>query len=444
VSKGVNPELIRRYEMKKKGSLIKRQILIMLLASIVLTVFTSGSMAAEKKPIKFGCVYGLSGGGALMGKSAADAIKMAVEEINAAGGVLGRKLQGIYRDGGQDPEKTLRECKSLVFDEDVLWLQVGVGTAVGIQASQFAGQYGESEKFIVLPIAQGLSITTTDFNPYVFRLFSTALTGGRALAAGVKERWNAKKLVSISADYSYGHDAVNSFQEEYKKVMPDAKFYDTVWYPHGSTDFTPYVSRIMALDAEVVYNSAWGGDYVAFVKQAAPYGYYKKFHECGCDIGNVSSIGHLRRGDPYPKGALSLNFCPVWELDNPMAKHYFSKFLKKYNYYSDFTGNVNYGYTHVMAKAINSIGSTDIDKIIAYLEGRVIDVACGSFEIRTYDHQLLIPQWSGTIEFTEGMPHPHVTDIWRPEDPTALYYSVEEIKEMRTKANSPYVNYSGK
>jgi ABC-type branched-subunit amino acid transport system substrate-binding protein len=437
------PRYRRRNKMKKIGCRIMCVVFVMVAVLIIFPIFNSRAIAAEKPPIKFGCVYPLGGMGALMGKSAADAIEMAVEEINAKGGVLGRPLKCISRDGKLDPETTLRESKNLVFEEKVLWLQVGIGTGLSIPVCEFAGQYGKSEGFLVLPIAQGLSITNSGFNPYVFRLYPSAKASGRALALGVAQRWKPKRLVCISADYAYGHDAVRELKEEYIKVVPEAKFYDTVWCPLGTTDFTPYISKIMGCDAEVVFNTSWGADYMAFVKQAIPYGYYKKFREAGCDVGNLSSIGHLRKGDPYPEGALSLDCSPIWELDNPMAKRYRGQFYKRYGYYSDPSGDMNYGYTYVMANAIKAVGATDIEKIIKHLEGRIVDLPAGSFKIRDYDHQLMIPQWAGIVSFTEDLPHPHVTKVWRPKNPEVLYHTIDEVKEARRKAKSPYVNFLG-
>jgi hypothetical protein len=96
-----------------------------------------------------------------------------------------------------------------------------------------------------------------------------------------------------------------------------------------------------------------------------------------------------------------------------------------------------------MAKAVNEVGSTDIHKIISHLEDRTVETTSGSWKIRGYDHQLMIPRWSGTVAFTDDMPYPHIINLWRPEKPETLYRTVAEVKEARKKANNPYVNYLG-
>ena len=96
----------------------------------------------------------------------------------------------------------------------------------------------------------------------------------------VKKVPNAKKFCTIGPDYEYGRREEAAFAEEIKRLVPDSEILYEAWPKLGEKDFTAFITAIMAKKPDAVHSSLFGGDLVAFTKQAAPYGFFRKipFH----------------------------------------------------------------------------------------------------------------------------------------------------------------------
>ena len=428
--------------MNGKNRIIKILIGVVLLGLVI----ASAASAAEQKPIVFAVVYPNSGMAAMYGKTSIDSIGLAIEEINAAGGVLGRKIVMEFRDGQGDPEINLREVKAMVYEKDALVVQVGVGSSQCMPSVDFAGEYGKKENFLLIPHTIGEQATEAKFNPYIFRPYQISYATTYTMAHAIFEKYHPKKILCIAADYSYPREAVKAFKDQYRKLDPKTEFTRDIFTPLGTSDYTPFISKVMASGADVVLNLLWGGDYASFLKQAFAYGYFDKMTEAGTTSGLWPSVSHLRKGDPWPKGVLSGEYAPIWEAYSKLGEGLNDRYYKKFGYYMGENAVHNYSYTHIMANAIKEAGSTDdVHKIIRNLEGKEVEHALGRFKVRGYDHQIIMPFWAGTVKWPDTLPHPRTMDCWAPprEEWDSIYHSIAEIKAIREKAGNPYANYLG-
>jgi len=424
----------------------KKGIIKILIGFVLLgLVITSAASAEELKPIVIGVAYPNSGMAAMYGKTSIDSIGMAIEEINAAGGVLGRKLVMEFRDGQGDPEVTLRETKALVYEKDALIVMNGVGTSVCLPSVEFAAEQGKNENFLLVPHTIGDPVTEARFNPYTFRPYQITYVTSYTMAHAIYKKYQPKKILIMGADYSYSRDNSKAFKELYGKLDTKCEFTRDIYTPLNTADFTPYISQIMASGADVVYNMLWGGDYAAFLKQAYAYGYFDKVHEAGTTSGLWSSVGHLKKGDPWPKDVLSGEYAPIWEVYSKLGEGLNDRYYKKFGYYMGENATNSYSMVYIMAKAIKEAGSIEVDKIIHALENKVVEHALGYFKLRGYDHQMMMPFWAGTVKWPDTLPHPRVLNVWAPpkEDWEKIYHSIAEIKAIREKANNPYATYLG-
>src|SRR6202162_4432284 len=166
-------------------------------------------IAAEaQKPIKVGYPMILSGPGALFGEPAVKGAQMYVEEINAKGGVLGRKIELVPRDTKGDANEAVRVSRELILKENVDFL---VGTLTSAEGPAVSVVAKENKIVFIANIPKTEQLTAADkLHPYVFRVAWNTTIEGRT-AAELVSKWNVKRVATISPDYSYGQDVTKAF-----------------------------------------------------------------------------------------------------------------------------------------------------------------------------------------------------------------------------------------
>ncbi len=197
---------------------------------------------ADQKPIKIGFIHSMSGAMSMYGISAEAGAKIAIKEVNAAGGVLGREIKLLTRDDKLNAETGLREAKDLVLTEEVDFLTGTISSAVALAISSYVEK---AKKIFIVNIAQSSQITEEKWNPYVFRINTNAVPyWGYAPAIAAAKTWKPKKIISLGFDYECGKNSLAAFKEKYLELAPDAKIIDELWAPLGTTDFTAHISKI--------------------------------------------------------------------------------------------------------------------------------------------------------------------------------------------------------
>ena len=386
-------------------------------------------MAAE--PIKIGFIHSLSGGvGQVYGVPDLAGVKIAVEEINQKGGILGRKLVVIARDDKLKPDVGVREAKDLILNQKVDWLQGTVSSAVALAISAYCK---DQKKIFIDTVAQSAATTGEKGHRYVFRVTTNTTIYTRSIAYGISKIWpGAKKVFIIGPDYEYGHRCKSDFMKAYKKLVPDAKIVGEAWPKLGNKDWTPYITKIMNSGADVVYCSLWGGDVISFTKAAWPFGYFDRVKHAGQDWGNMEGLGKMTAA-AYPKGAIGGAHYPWWIITNPLNKVYYPKFKKITGMDAGLAAASGYTAVYAMKKAIEKAGGMNTEKVINALEGLVVDSPVGKLKIRACDHQAMWPFWVGQVFITKEYPWPHIT---KPVllDPNKGYRTCAEIAAARKKA----------
>ncbi|MGB6064151.1 MAG: ABC transporter substrate-binding protein [Desulfomonilaceae bacterium] len=410
-------------------NLVKTLIVLGLGFALVAMPYVDPAPAAStKKPIKIGFIHTMSGAMSMYGISSEAGAKIAIKEINAAGGVLGRKLELITRDDKLSAETGLREAKDLILTEQVDFLTGTISSAVALAISSYVAK---EKKIFIVNVAQSSEITEEKWNPYVFRINTNAVPyWGYAPAIALAKTWKPKKIVSLGFDYECGKNSLAAFKEKYLKLVPDAQIIDELWAPMGTTDFTAYISKIANSGAEAVFLACiYGGGEIAFTKQAYAFGLYDKMKMIQPCAGDVETWSDVKKGDPYPKGALATCRYPFWAIDNPKSKAFVEEHKKMVGFWPSYGAMNEYVTIHALKKAIEKVGSVDTEKLIKALAGMELDTFIGPVLLRAYDHQAMMPNWYGIIEFTPDLPFPHITDthIIGQEG----YHTIEQIKNLR-------------
>ncbi|MBI4965064.1 MAG: ABC transporter substrate-binding protein [Desulfomonile tiedjei] len=398
---------------------------------LLATLCLSGiGLCADTSPILIGHVNTYSGHGAFYGKGAGAGARLAVDEINAAGGVLGRKLKWIERDDQFKPDIGLKEAKDLILNQHVHFLTGTLSSSVALAVSSYAK---EKKVMFISTLCQSAAITEEQGHRYVFRFGSNSTTIAAVPAMRAAKTWGGKKIFTLCPDYEWGHRAQKDFLEFYKKEVPDAQIVGELWPKTGTTDFTPYISTIMASGADLVLIALVGGEEHAFVKQAYPYGFYDKMHVVELLAGSQENWSKVKKGQPAPIGSMTGCRYPYWAIDDPRSQNFSKKFQEITGYVPQFTGITAYCMIYALKESIEAAGGTDTEKNVDYWTGRVFDTPVGPIKMRACDNQAMWPSWSAVTGWSEGFPFPHGTKLEKVEDIEATYSKCEAVENARSQ-----------
>jgi branched-chain amino acid transport system substrate-binding protein len=370
----------------------------------------------------------MSGAMSMYGISSEAGGKIALEEINTAGGILGRPLKMITRDDKLNPEVGLREAKDLLLSEKADFLTGTISSAVALAISNYVKR---EKKIFLINISQSSSLTEENGHPYIFRIDTNAVPyWGYAPAIALAKTWKDKKIVSLGFDYETGKNSLKAFKEKYFQLVPEAKIVDELWAPLNTTDFTAYITKIANSGADAFFLACiYGGGELAFTKQAYAFGLYDKMHAIQPCAGDVETWSGVKKGEPYPKGALATCRYPFWAIQDPKSKAFVEKHNKMVGFWPSYGAMNQYFILYALKAAMEKTGAVDTEKIVKALEGMTLDTFVGKVPIRAYDHQAMMPNWYGIMDFTPELTFPHITkvDVLGEEG----YHTVEQIKKLR-------------
>jgi branched-chain amino acid transport system substrate-binding protein len=345
--------------------------------------------AAAENSIKIGFPMPLSGPAAVYGVPIVKGAEMAVQEINAKGGVLGRKLELLERDSKASADEAVRLARELIIKNNVDFLS---GTLTSAEAPAVSTIAKENKMVFIAPTSKTVQLTSpTNLHPYIFRLASNTDIDGRTGAAIIAKWSEVSRVATIAPDYAYGRDAVAAFVDYLKKARPDIQIIDQQWPKLGQSDFTPFITAQMAKQPNAIFCEVYGGDFVTFAKQAAPLGYFRAVNNRLADGGEVGATDEAQAlGADYPYGIWANAYDPViWPVDEPPEHKVFSENLKAFTKERYASGWAIMGYSAVVAlsEGIKKAESTNSDKVSRALLGLTFDTPVGKRTFNAHTHE---------------------------------------------------------
>src|SRR4051812_23335090 len=360
------------------------------LALVLAATMLSAPAARAADNIKIGFPMPLSGPAAVYGVPVTKGAELAIADINAKGGVLGRKLELLSRDSKANADEAVRLAREMIIKNNVDFLS---GTLTSAEAPAVSTIAKENKVVFVAPVAKTARLTAPEnLHPYIFRLASNTLIEGRTGAALMAKWQDVKKVATIAPDYAYGRDAVGAFVEYIKKLRPDIEIVDQEWPKLGEPDFTAFITAQMGKKPDAVFCDVFGGDFVTLAKQATPLGYFKMIQNRLIDGGEVGTVDLAQAlGADYPYGIISDAYDPVvWGGEGEPAEHkaYVEKLKKAMN--NEYgSGWAIMGYASIVAisEGIKKAGGTDSDKVSKALLGLTFDTPVGKRTINEKSHE---------------------------------------------------------
>ena len=369
---------------------MKRSAMLSVILACLLTLFTFSSVGHAAATIKVGIVDSYSGPAAVFGIDMRDGFRMGINEINATGGVLGRKFEIATRDEKFQPNVALAMAKELVMKEKVDLLMGTISSASALAISTFAKQ--EKIPFFVT-YAKSKKISGEKGHRYVFHMAENTTMAGNAAAAALAKKPYTKYWIA-GDDMEYGHAICDSTWSQLKKLNPKVQLLGQTWWKVGETDFIPYITQIMAANPDYLIMGNSGASVIAFQKAAKATGLIEKipiYQHTAIEFAVLSSLG--MEGPENVAGTANYLF---YYPKTPENKAFVDKYQKEYKRLPTMPSFYGYVAAQFIAKAYQKAGTVNTEKLIDALEGMVLDTsAVGRLELRACDHQLLLPTFYG-------------------------------------------------
>jgi branched-chain amino acid transport system substrate-binding protein len=376
--------------------MIPRNLLTLAVAAAALLPTAAG--AAET--IKIGFPIPLSGPTAVYGEPVLKGAEMAVSEINAKGGVLGRNLELLPRDSKANADEAVRLARELIIKDNVDFL---VGTLTSAEAPAVSTVAKENKIVFIAPTSKSTILTdSAHLHPYIFRVSSNTDVEGLA-GATLMARWkDVKTVATIAPDYAYGRDSIAAFIANLKKLRPDIKIVDEQWPKLGEPDFTPFITAQMSKKPDAIYCSLFAGDFVTFTKEAKPLGYFKAVDNRLIDAAEVGTTDEAQAlGADYPFGITSDSYDPVIFAsgNEPAAHKKFVADLKAFTKQKYASGWSIVGYQSIfaLADAIKKAGDTKSDDVAKALLGMSFETPVGKRTFSAKSHETFAPEYWGVM-----------------------------------------------
>ena len=321
--------------------------------------------------------------------------QLAVEEINAAGGINGKKLVVISKDDGGKPADAQTAANELVSSENVAMLAGTFLSNIGLAVSDFANQ-----KKVFFLAAEPLTdaITWSKGNRYTFRLRPSNYMQA-AMLAEEAAKLPAKRWATIAPNYEYGQSAVAVFKKLMSEKRPDIQWVDEQWPPLGKIDAGPVVQALAAANPEAILNVTFGADLVKFVREGNTRGLFKDRTVVSFLTGEPEYLDPLK--DETPEGWIVTGY-PWYSIKTPEHDAFLKAYQAKYNDYPRLGSIVGYQTIKSAAAILAKANSTDPEKLIAAAEGLSVPSPFGEITFRKIDHQSTLGAFVGKTALKDG------------------------------------------
>lgn len=321
--------------------------------------------------------------------------EMAVDEINAAGGINGNKLVVISKDDGGKPGDAITAANELVSREGVVMLSGSFFSNVGLAVADFAKQ---KKVFYLAGEPLTDAIVWSKGNDYTFRLRPSNYVQA-AMLAQEAAKLPAKRWATIAPNYEYGQSAVAVFKELLLKARPDVEFVTEQWPPQGKIDAGSVAQAVEAAKPEAILNVTFGADLVKLVREGTTRGLFKDRSVVSFLTGEPEYLDPLQAD--APQGWIVTGY-PWYGIDTPEHKAFLDAYQKRYNDYPRLGSVVGYSLIKSAAAILAKAKSTDTADLIEAAKGIPVDTPFGKITFRAADHQSTLGAFVGKTAVKDG------------------------------------------
>ncbi len=317
--------------------------------------------------------------------------QLAVEEINAAGGLLGRKVEVIARDDAGKPEDALRHAIELTSQEKVDVLAGGFLSNVGLALADHAAK---NKRLFVASEPLTDTLVWDKGNRYTFRLRpSTYMQAAMLVEEAAK--LPAKRWATLAPNYEYGQSAVASFKALLKAKRPDVEFVGEQWPVLGKIDAGSSLSALMQSKPDAIFNVTFGADLAKLVREGNQRAIFPKIPVVSMLSGEPEYLEVLK--DETPKGWIVTGY-PWDQIDTKEHATFAANYYRRYKENPKVGSVVGYATMQAIFAGIQKAGSTDNEKLVLAMRGLKFSTPFGPAEFRAIDQQSTMGAFVGKLD----------------------------------------------
>jgi branched-chain amino acid transport system substrate-binding protein len=316
---------------------------------------------------------------------------LAVEEINQAGGLLGRPVEVIARDDAGKPEEALRHAIELTAKEKVDVLAGGFLSNVGLALADHALR---NKRLFVASEPLTDAIVWDKGNRYTFRLRpSTYMQAAMLVEEAVKIP--ARRWATIAPNYEYGQSAVASFKELLKARRPDVEFVSEQWPAQGKLEAGTTLQATMAARPEALFNVTFGADLARLVREGNQRGIFPKLPVVSLLSGEPEYLDVLK--DETPRGWMVTGY-PWDQIDSREHASFAANYMRRFSDNPKLGSVVGYATMQAIFAAIRKARTLDNEKLVEAMRGLQFSTPFGMAEFRAIDHQSTMGAYVGKLD----------------------------------------------
>ncbi|HEY9459198.1 MAG TPA: ABC transporter substrate-binding protein [Paralcaligenes sp.] len=366
-----------------KVSIIRNALMASIFAGFV--SFGGIASAQNSSPIKVGVLTPLSGAYASIGQQVKWGIQLATDEINAAGGIMGRQVELTFEDGEANPAVGTQKAEKLFQSTKVDFLTGTVNSGSTLAIGQIAER---NDRLMATTVSFSDAITGDKCSPNVFRVNARAGQQSAALAQWLAQ-WMAQgkpnaRVFYLGPDYEMGRSTVATFKATAEKK--GAKTVGEVFAPLGNKDYSPFFGQLRAAHPDVLYTSVAGNDTVRLFSQMSEFGLLKNLTVVGASgtvtSQNMSAIAKAADGFLTGVGYST-------EISTDENQKFVAAFRKAYKVLPDLYGADSYGVMYFYKAAVEKARSTDTAKLRTAMDNLEWMTPQGKKTMRAGDHQAI-------------------------------------------------------
>jgi branched-chain amino acid transport system substrate-binding protein len=400
--------------MKKLSAVLSIPVLLTLL------LLSSGPAQAQCKlgvpAIKVGVQGAASGPHSDYGRQIEMGATMAMEEINASGGVLGCKIEIKFMDDENKAATGVKNARYLVTDWGAHFMvgtdSSGVAMALGpvlqeLQRIHFFTHAATHRLTEDLVASKGIK--------EIVRVSVPVYQDAIVAALIFKDRRDIKRWATIGADYEYGYVSWNMFKETLQKYRPDVEFVGEAWAPFLTLDFSPHISAVMAQKPDAIFATPWAGEAVQLLRQSLIQGVFDNvqvwWQAMGGSVDVLEGISAEVQRDRF-KGKLwaTARYIHNWP-DTADNRAFIERFRKRWNRFPNYSAETTYSALFIMKAAVEKAGSMETAKVIDAMKGMRIRNPGGERVFRAEDQQFIYNVPAGRPVIDPKYPIPVLGDL---------------------------------
>lgn len=348
---------------------------------------------------------------------------LAVEQINAQGGLLGKQVVLVTRDDNGNPGDAVRAAEELYTREKIDVLTGSFLSHVGMALTDYAGQ---KKRFFLASETLTDKVVWQNGNRYTYRLRGSTYMQTAMLVQEAK-KLNKKRWAIVYPNYEYGQSAVATFKQLMQQAQPDIEFVAEQAPPLGKIDAGAVVQALADAKPDAIFNVLFSVDLGKFVREGNTRGLFKDRTVVGLLSGEPEYLDALRQ--EAPEGWIVTGY-PWYSIKTPAHDAFLKAYQGKFKDYPRLGTIVGYNAIQSLAAGITKAGSTDTEALIKAFKGLNVNTPWGPITYRAQDNQSTMGAYVGTTTYSKELQRGIMTNFYY-ADGKDFQPTDAEVKKLR-------------